>query len=178
MMIRNTNRNISVAKGHGYTLSKVKFAKDFVEKSGRNTTIQDWVDAYNYIKDANETAQGCQACKAAKFTAAVRNYARYGYMTLLNEGYSPSDFEEPVKVDEISKVEVKDQPKVEEPCTVFTENENSTELNETSAEACNEEQQVPELVSTVTETAGEGEPTVELPQPAKPKRVRKAKKND
>ena len=106
MMIRNNNRNISVAKGHGYTLDKVKFAKNFVEKSGRNTTIQDWVDAYNYIKDANETAQGCQACKAAKFTAAVRNYARYGYMTLLNEGYTPQDFEDkPVKVDEISKVD-------------------------------------------------------------------------
>ena len=114
MMIRNANRNISVAKGHGYTLSKVKFAKDFVEKSGRNTTIQDWVDAYNYIKDANETAQGCQACKAAKFTAAVRNYARYGYMTLLNEGYSPSDFEEPVKVDEISSVTVVEGPVVED----------------------------------------------------------------
>lgn len=139
MMIRNANRNISVAKGHGYTLEKVKFAVNFVQKSGRNTTINDWVAAYNYIKDANETAQGCQACKAAKFTAAVRNYARYGYMTLLNEGYKPEDFtdaassdverKETVKVDEISKVD-------------------ATE---------------PEVVSTVTETAGQGEPTVELP---------------
>ena len=143
MMIRNANRNISVAVGHGYTLQKVKFAVNFVQKSGRNTTINDWVAAYNYIKDANETAQGCQACKAAKFTAAVRNYARYGYMTLLNEGYKPEDFKDkPVKVDEISKVD-------------------ATE---------------PEVVSTVTETANEGEPTVELPQPSKPK-VRK-KKND
>ena len=159
-MIRNANRNISVAKGHGYTLEKVKFAVNFVQKSGRNTTINDWVAAYNYIKDANETAQGCQACKAAKFTAAVRNYARYGYMTLLNEGYSPSDFEDkPVKVDEISKVAAA----VEEDVQPASE---------------------PEVVSTVTETANEGEPTVEdailaerqLPQPSKPK-VRK-KKND
>lgn len=132
-MIRNANRNISVAKGHGYTLQKVKFAVNFVQKSGRNTTINDWVAAYNYIKDANETAQGCQACKAAKFTAAVRNYARYGYMTLLNEGYSPSDFEDkPVKVDEISKVDAAE----------------------------------PEVVSTVTETAGQGEPTIEYAIPA------------
>ncbi len=43
MMIRNANRNISVAKGHGYTLEKVKFAVNFVQKSGRNTTINDWV---------------------------------------------------------------------------------------------------------------------------------------
>ena len=151
MMIRNANRNISVAVGHGYTLQKVKFAVNFVQKSGRNTTINDWVAAYNYIKDANETAQGCQACKAAKFTAAVRNYARYGYMTLLNEGYKPEDFKETVKVDEISKVAAA----VEEDVQPASE---------------------PEVVSTVTETANEGEPTVELPQPSKPK-VRK-KKND
>lgn len=156
MMIRNANRNISVAVGHGYTLQKVKFAVNFVEKAGRNTTIQDWVDAYNYIKDANENAQGCQACKAAKFTAAVRNYARYGYMTLLNEGYSPSDFEErnePVKVDEISKVEVKTA---------------EDELLENALESMHNVQEtiendVQEVVSTVTETAGQGEPTVELP---------------
>ena len=81
-------------------------------------------------------------------------------MTLLNEGYSPSDFEDkPVKVDEISKVAAA----VEEDVQPASE---------------------PEVVSTVTETANEGEPTVEdailaerqLPQPSKPK-VRK-KKND
>lgn len=97
MMIRNANRNISVAKGHGYEIEKVKFAVNFVEKAGRNTTIDEWVAAYNYIKNANETAQGCQSCKAAKFTAAVRNYARYGYLTLLNEGYSPDDFKDNVE---------------------------------------------------------------------------------
>lgn len=165
-MIRNANRNISVAKGHGYTLDKVKFAVNFVQKSGRNTTIQDWVDAYNYIKDANETAQGCQACKAAKFTAAVRNYARYGYMTLLNEGYSPSDFEDkPVKVDEISKVAVAGEEDVQP----------ASEKVEVASENASE----PEVVSTVTETAGEGEPTVELPKETKPKvRRRKNVKSD
>lgn len=100
-MIRNANRNISVAKGHGYEIEKVKFAVNFVEKAGRNTTIDEWVAAYNYIKNANETAHGCQSCKAAKFTAAVRNYARYGYLTLLNEGHSPEEFkDEPVKTAE------------------------------------------------------------------------------
>lgn len=157
MMIRNANRNISVAKGHGYEFSKVKFALDFVNKAGRNTTIEDWVNAYNYIKGTNEDAKGCKACKAAKFTAGVRNYAQYGYLTLLNEGYKQEDF--------------KDQPKVEEPCTVFTENENSTEttengcetekqsetvaepslqgnvevVEETSPETCNDQEQVEEV---------------------------------
>lgn len=92
MMIRDSKRNISVAKGHGYTVDKVKYAMQFVQKAGRNTTLADWVNAYNYIKDANETADGCQACKGAKFTAAVRNYAQYGYLTLLNDGHSPEEF--------------------------------------------------------------------------------------
>lgn len=158
MMIRNANRNISVSKGHGYDFQKVKFAMDFVNKAGRNTTINDWVDAYNYIKGTNETAQGCQACKAAKYSAAVRNYAQYGYLTLINFGYKPDDF--------------KDQPKVEEPCTVFTENENSTE---TSAEACIEEQQVPELAEQV-ETPIEDQPeTVAEQEVEKPKVVKRNK---
>lgn len=167
-MIRNANRNISVAKGHGYTLQKVKFAVNFVQKSGRNTTIQDWVDAYNYIKDANENAQGCQACKAAKFTAAVRNYARYGYMTLLNEGYKPEDFEDkPVKVDEISKDAILAERQVE---TVQADDELQEE---------NLEQEVEQLVSSITEAEVVSEPTVELPKETKPKvRRRKNVKSD
>lgn len=193
MMIRNANRNISVAVGHGYTLQKVKFAVNFVQKSGRNTTINDWVAAYNYIKDANETAQGCQACKAAKFTAAVRNYARYGYMTLLNEGYSPSDFEDkPVKVDEISKVDAT-EPEVVSTVQADDESQAGEEPQEE-----NLEQEVEQLVSSIdgivdgaasqsdvqrdvesiTEAEVVSEPTVELPVEAKPKRVKKSKKND
>ena len=174
-MIRNANRNISVAKGHGYTLEKVKFAVNFVQKSGRNTTINDWVAAYNYIKDANETAQGCQACKAAKFTAAVRNYARYGYMTLLNEGYKPEDFRDNGNIVETSNVEETTENGFEpEKQSETVVDEPASEKVEVASETASE----PEVVSTVTETADEGEPTVELPQPAKPKRVRKVKKND
>ena len=106
-MIRNANRNISVAKGHGYTFEKVKFALDFVNKAGRNTTLEDWVNAYNYIKGTNETAKGCQACKSAKFTAGVRNYAQYGYLTLLNEGYKQEDFlSESEVVEEVVETQV------------------------------------------------------------------------
>lgn len=106
-MIRNSNRNISVAKGHGYTFDKVKYALDFVNKAGRNTTIEDWVAAYNYIKGTNEDAKGCKACKAAKFTAGVRNYAQYGYLTLLNEGYKQEDFlDKPEVVEEVVETQV------------------------------------------------------------------------
>lgn len=157
-MIRDSKSNISVSKGHGYTVEKVKFAVNFVEKAGRNTTIDEWVAAYNYIKNANETAQGCQACKAAKFTAAVRNYARYGYLTLLNEGHSPEEFTDAASKD----VERKDEP--------------ASKTVEPASEVASE----PEVVSTVTETADEGEPTVELPQPSKPKvrRKKNAKSDD
>lgn len=108
------NRNISVSKGHGYDFQKVKFAMDFVNKAGRNTTINDWVDAYNYIKGTNETATGCQACKAAKYSASVRNYAQYGYLTLINFGYKPDDFKDQPKVEETSPETCNDQEQVEE----------------------------------------------------------------
>ena len=106
-MIRNSNRNISVAKSHGYTVEKVKYALDFINSSKRNKTVEDWVNAYNHIKGTNETATGCQSCKAAKFTAAVRNYAQYGYLTLINEGHSPSEFkDEPEVVEEVVETQV------------------------------------------------------------------------
>lgn len=106
-MIRGTNRNISVSRGHGYTVEKVKYAMDFINSSQRTKTLADWVNAYNHIKGTNETAQGCQSCKAAKYTAAVRNYAQYGYLTLLNEGHSPDEFKTGIVE---NNVEVKDKP--------------------------------------------------------------------
>lgn len=143
MMIRNANRNISVAKGHGYEIEKVKYAVNFVEKAGRNTTIDEWVAAYNYIKNANETAQGCQSCKAAKFTAAVRNYARYGYLTLLNEGHSPEEFKDAASKD----VERKDEPvKTAEDELLENALESLHNVQETTENSCDEEKQ-PETVA-------------------------------
>lgn len=162
-MIRNANRNISVSKGHGYTVEKVKYALDFINSSNRNKTLDDWVAVYNHIKGTNETAHGCQACKAAKFTAAVRNYAQYGYLTLINEGHKPEEF--------------KDEPEVS--AETYVEEEKVPELNETSAEACNEEQQVPELAeaSAILQSATENDCEPEKQsKPVVKKRGRKAKK--
>lgn len=144
-MIRNANRNISVAKGHGYTFEKVKFALDFVNKAGRNTTLEDWVNAYNYIKGTNETAKGCQACKSAKFTAGVRNYAQYGYLTLLNEGYKQEDFLDKPEVVEEETTQV-DNEVVETENDCVEEKQPETVAEETSPETCNEEKQVEEVV--------------------------------
>ena len=144
-MIRGTNRNISVSRGHGYTVEKVKYAMDFINSSQRTKTLADWVNAYNYIKGTNETAQGCQACKAAKYTAAVRNYAQYGYLTLINEGHSPEEF--------------KDQPVVEEH-VVTEEVENVTEVEQPVIEEA--EQEVAEV-----------EQPVEKKKVGRPKKVKK-----
>lgn len=105
MLIRNRkNENIVVASGHGYTVEKVKKAMEFINHTGRNTTVEQWVEMYNYLKNTNESATGCKSCAAAKYTASVRNYAKYGYLTLLNEGHKPEEFgigekkkEEPVE---------------------------------------------------------------------------------
>lgn len=168
-MIRNANRNISVSRGHGYTVEKVKYAVDFINKAGRNTTIDDWVAAYNYIKGTNETATGCHKCAAAKYSASVRNYAQYGYLTLINEGHKPEEF--------------KDEPEVS--AETYTEQEKAPELNntesqdvetETSPETCNGQEQVPELFNEVKPLAEQVEtPIEEQPETVAEQEVEKPK---
>ena len=92
MLIRNKNNNIVVAQGHGYTVEKVTAALKFINSAGRNTKVQEWVEMYNYLKNASDKVEGCKACAAAKYTASVRNYAKYGFLTLLNEGHKPEEF--------------------------------------------------------------------------------------
>ena len=92
MLIRNKNNNIVVAKGHGYTVEKVTAALKFINSAGRNTKVSEWVEMYNYLKNASDKIEGCKPCAAAKYTASVRNYAKYGYLTLLNEGHKPEEF--------------------------------------------------------------------------------------
>ena len=92
MLIRNKNNNIVVASGHGYTVEKVSKALKFINSAGRNTKVQEWVEMYNYLKNASDKIEGCKPCAAAKYTASVRNYAKYGYLTLLNEGHKPEEF--------------------------------------------------------------------------------------
>ena len=121
MLIRNKNNNIVVASGHGYTVEKVKAALKFINSAGRNTKVQEWVEMYNYLKNASDKIEGCKTWAAAKYTASVRNYAKYGYLTLLNEGHKPEEFgigekktvQEPIENEE--KRIVLEEPKVEEP---------------------------------------------------------------
>ena len=131
MLIRSKNATFAVAQGHGYTVEKVSKALKFINSAGRNTKVQEWVEMYNYLKNTSDKIEGCKPCAAAKYTASVRNYAKYGYLTLLNEGHKPEEFgigekktvQEPIENEEkrivltsdsevLQKVE---EPKVEEP---------------------------------------------------------------
>lgn len=147
MLIRSKNATFAVAKGHGYTVEKVSKALKFINSAGRNTKVQEWVEMYNYLKNASDKIEGCKPCAAAKYTASVRNYAKYGYLTLLNEGHKPEEFgigekktqepienqekrivlEEPkedVVIEEVKEAlqeETTEEPKVEEPQEEATE---------------------------------------------------------
>lgn len=174
MLIRNKSNNIVVAKGHGYTVEKVKKAMDFINHTGRNTTVQEWVEMYNYLKDANDSVKGCKPCAAGKYTAAVRNYAKYGYLTLINEGHKPEEFmTQETKVQEPIENEEKRivlEEKVEEPKVEDAVIENVKEALQEEPVTSENEVIVNEM-SDVLENAIE-----EVVEEPKPKRGRKSSK--
>ena len=170
MLIRNKNNNIVVASGHGYTVEKVSKALKFINSVGRNTKVQEWVEMYNYLKNASDKVEGCKACAAAKYTASVRNYAKYGYLTLLNEGHKPEEFgigekktQEPIENEE--KRIVLEEPKE------ATEGQKEDVVIEEVKEALQEE-----ATEEPREEATEVAPLSEGHEETKPKRGRKSSK--
>lgn len=94
MLIRNGNNKISVAATNGYTIERVKKAIEFVKKANRRTTpIIDYLNLYNELRGTNETLPSCKACGATKYIAGVENYAKYGYLTLINKGIDPKELD-------------------------------------------------------------------------------------
>lgn len=178
MLIRNKNNNIVVASGHGYTVEKVSKALKFINSVGRNTKVQEWVEMYNYLKNASDKVEGCKSCAAAKYTASVRNYAKYGYLTLLNEGHKPEEFgigekktKEPIENEE--KRIVLEEPKVEEPKedAVIEDGTSDSEVIEDVKEALQEE-----ATEEPQEEATEVAPLSEGHKETKSKRGRKSSK--
>ena len=85
--INKNGRSISVSKNNGYTIEKVQKAIEFVKHAKRRSTrLEEYLDMYNYLKDANDTMPNCKVCGSAKYIAAVDNYAKYGYLTLVANG--------------------------------------------------------------------------------------------
>lgn len=178
MLIRNKNNNIVVAKGHGYTVEKVTAALKFINSAGRNTKVSEWVEMYNYLKNASDKIEGCKPCASAKYTAAVRNYAKYGYLTLLNEGHKPEEFgigekkvQEPIENEEKRIVL---EEKVEEPKEDAVIEEVKEALEEEPVTSENEV--IVNEMSDVQEEATEEEKVEEAVEEPKPKRGRKSSK--
>ena len=161
MLIRSKDTTFAVAKGHGYTVEKVRKAMEFINHSGRNTKVQEWVEMYNYLKNASDKIEGCKPCAAAKYTASVRNYAKYGYLTLLNEGHKPEEFG------------IGEKKTVQEP---IENEEKRVVLEEPKEDAVIEE--VKEALQEEVQEVIEEEPKeeVEEAQEEKPKRGRKSSK--
>lgn len=165
MLVRNKeNRNISVSKGHQYTVEKVRKAIEFVNHTGRNTTVQEWVEMYNYLKNADDSIKGCKPCAAAKYTASVRNYARFGYLTLLNEGHKPEEFG-------IGEKKTKEPIENEEKRIVLEE-----KVEEPKEDAVIEEVKEALQEEPVQEEPAEEPKVEEVVEEPKPKRGRKSSK--
>lgn len=194
MLIRNKNNNIVVAQGHGYTVEKVSAALKFINSAGRNTKVQEWVEMYNYLKNASDKVEGCKACAAAKYTASVRNYAKYGYLTLLNEGHKPEEFgigekkaQEPIENEE-KRIVLEEPNKVEEPKedVVIEEGTSDSEVIEDVKEALQEEpvtsenevivNEMSDVQEEVTEEPNKVEEVEEPQEETKSKRGRKSSK--
>ena len=97
-LIKDNNRNISVAQVNGYTVEKVLRAKKYLREIGMNKRtfpMERLVEMYNDIKNTNEVAQGCRPCQATKFYNGIKNYVTYGELTLINNGVATeSDLDE------------------------------------------------------------------------------------
>ena len=109
--MRVNNSNIGYSRVHNYTVEKVKWAMDFVNKTNRFTSVQEWLDAYNYLKGTDNKLVGCRSCAATKYVQGVKNYAKLGYLVLLNEGHKVEEFKDEPEVAE--ETETAEEPQEE-----------------------------------------------------------------
>lgn len=101
------NRNISVSSVNGYTVEKVKRAKQYLDEIGSNKRHFDFkrlVAMYNDIKGTNDSPNGC-SCQSPKYYNGIQNYYNYGKLTLINNGFKESDFEDNVEEETPAPIE-------------------------------------------------------------------------
>lgn len=101
------NRNISVSSVNGYTVEKVKKAKQYLDEIGSNKRHFDFkrlVAMYNDIKGTNDSPNGC-SCQSPKYYNGILNYYNYGKLTLINNGFKESDFEDKVEEEAPAPIE-------------------------------------------------------------------------
>jgi len=95
-------RNISVASKNGYTLAKVKKAKQYLDEIGSNKRNFDFptlVGYYNDIYGTHEPASGCK-CQSPKYYNGIANFYKFGKLTLINNGLATEEDFETVKEEE------------------------------------------------------------------------------
>lgn len=88
-LIKENGRNVSVSTKNGYSIEKVRKAKEYLKEIGsnrRNIPVERLVEMYNDIKGTREKAVGCKPCQANKYYMGLQNYVTYGEMTLINNG--------------------------------------------------------------------------------------------
>lgn len=134
-LIRANGRNISVASVNGYTVEKVRRAKEYIKEIGgnrRNFPVERLVEMYNDIKGTREKAVGCKPCQANKYYMGLQNYITYGEITLINNGKATKEDldiekkEEPIVEEEVKEEdEVKPVKKAGRPKKVINEEDNN-----------------------------------------------------
>lgn len=102
------NRNISVSSVNGYSLPKVKKAKQYLDEIGQNKRTFPFarlVQMYNELKGTNDSEQGCK-CQSPKYYNGIANYFKFGKMTLIANGAATeADFEDKKAEDVIDNAE-------------------------------------------------------------------------
>lgn len=91
------NRNISIASKNGYSLAKVKKAKEYLDEIGSNRRNFDFatlVGYYNDIYGTHELPSGCK-CQSPKYYNGLQNFYKFGKLTLIANGLATeADFED------------------------------------------------------------------------------------
>jgi len=93
-LIKENGRNVSVSTKNGYSIEKVRKAKEYLKEIGsnrRNIPVERLVEMYNDIKGTREKAVGCKPCQANKYYMGLQNYVTYGEMTLINNGIATTE---------------------------------------------------------------------------------------
>lgn len=93
-LIKENGRNVSVSTKNGYSIEKVRKAKEYLKEIGsnrRNIPVERLVEMYNDIKGTREKAVGCKPCQANKYYMGLQNYVTYGEMTLINNGIATKE---------------------------------------------------------------------------------------
>ena len=93
-LIKENGRNVSVSTKNGYSIEKVRKAKEYLKEIGsnrRNIPVERLVEMYNDIKGTREKAVGCKPCQANKYYMGIQNYVTYGEMTLINNGIATKE---------------------------------------------------------------------------------------